>query len=448
MVETRNGGDREKVTNAETSRSVDLQQIQKKIEVAKINYDKLARNDRSTTMKLDTMATKVDSVEKRIAEIATDSTVRFVTLEKQMTHITDVLTRLEESAIFNQRPGKEIASASQPPHPQVPITIPESEISPNQLGYRGINHTLANRDKMLRKIEMHVFSGPLPFDWISRVERFFRFGNYNEEEKLHLVSLSLEGPVLQWFNGEVISDPFVSWEQFTQRMLDRFGGPIDNDPAARLFRIQQEGEIDEYVHEFEALRNQVTGIDEKNLIKVFFNGLKSEMKEVIRLKEPVSLTDHKLAVLKMQSTTFCKVVSSANSSESQRGYGRQSSSVRSNNSYTKPSGDNTKALALSNKENNNQQKANLRPRLQCSDAELDQMRKDKICFRCKAPWNPAHNMICPNRQLRVLTVINGLELEVVNQFEEEESDYMQQQQVLHTLSLNSYLGIESLRRLR
>ncbi|KAG2329712.1 hypothetical protein Bca52824_000892, partial [Brassica carinata] len=105
------------------------------------------------------------------------------------------------------------------------------------LGYRGIHHNLANCDKMLRKIEMTVFSGPLPFDWISRVERFFRFGNYNEEEKLHLLSLSLEGPVLQWFNGEVISEPFVSWEQFTQRMLDRFGGPIDNDPAARLFLL-------------------------------------------------------------------------------------------------------------------------------------------------------------------------------------------------------------------
>ena len=216
-----------------------------------------------------------------------------------MSHITDVLTRLEDSAIFNRRPGKEIASTSTPQIDQVPNTISETERSPTQLGYRGIHGTLANRDKMLREIEMPVFSGPLPFDWISRVERFFRFGNYNEEEKLHLVSLSLEGPVLQWFNGELISDPFVSWEQFTQRMLDRFGGPIDNDPATRLFRLKQEGEIEDYVNEFEALRNQVTGVDEKNLIKVFFNGLKSDMKEVIRMKEPVTLTQHKLTVLKM-----------------------------------------------------------------------------------------------------------------------------------------------------
>ena len=88
---------------------------------------------------------------------------------------------------------------------------------------------------MLRKVDMHVFAGPLPFDLISRVERFFRIGNYNEEEKLHQVSLSLEGPVLNWFSGEMNTDPFQSWQQFTERMFERFAGTIDNDPPARLF---------------------------------------------------------------------------------------------------------------------------------------------------------------------------------------------------------------------
>ncbi|KAF3522159.1 hypothetical protein F2Q69_00045906 [Brassica cretica] len=97
MVETRNGGDREKTMGMESAKSLDLQQLQEEMEVAKINYDKLARNDRATTGKLDSMATKVDLVERKIEEIATDSTTRFVTLERQITHITDVLTRLEES---------------------------------------------------------------------------------------------------------------------------------------------------------------------------------------------------------------------------------------------------------------------------------------------------------------------------------------------------------------
>ena len=304
MVETRNGGDQEKMIATEASKSVDLQQIQEEMELAKHNYDKLTRSERATTARF-------DSMEKTIETLATDSTGRFEAIEKQMNHITDVLTRLENSVVFTQRQGKEVASTSDNNTDQVPITLPETGRSPTQLGYWGIDGTLANRDRMLRKIEMHVFSGALPFDWISRVKRFFRFGNYNEEEKLNLVSLSLEGPVLQWFNGKLMNDPFVNWEQFTQRMLDRFGGAIDNDPAARLFRLKQEGDIADFVNEFEVLRNQVTGVDEKNLIKILFNGRKPDMKEVIRMKEPLTLTQHKLAVLRMQSTTFCSVISSA-----------------------------------------------------------------------------------------------------------------------------------------
>ena len=364
---------------------MDLQRLQDEMDLTKLNYDTLARNDRSTKDRVEAMTTKVDSVEKKIEAIGVETSTRFEALEKKMTAITELLTRFEETAVIRQRQGKEIASSSEPQIPQVLITISEPELPLTQLGYRRIHDTIANRDKMLRKIEMHVFSGPLPFDWISRVERFFRFGNYNEEERLHLVSLSLEGPVLQWFNGEVISDPFVSWEQFTQRMLDRFGGPIDNDPAARLFCLHQEGDIVDYVNEFESLRNQVTGIDENNLIKVFFNGLKPEMKEVIRLKEPVSLTDHKLAVLKMQSTTFCKVIGSAGGNNQ-----RYASGVRSSGFPQKQQSESLKSDAASNKENTRPHGSTVRSRQQYLDVELDRTRKDKFCFRCKASWSPAH----------------------------------------------------------
>lgn len=239
------------------------------------------------------------------------------------------------------------------------------------------------------------------------------------------------------------TNPFKSWNQFTERMLKPVAGPIDNDPVAKLFCLQQEGDILDYVNEFEALRNQVTGIDEKNLIKVFYNGLNPEMKEVTRMKEPVSLTSHKLAVLKMQSTSFCKVMGSAAGGETQRGYQHHSHSVRPTSFTPKQSGDKPRLEAGSNKENAVQQKPALRPRQQYTDAKLDRMRKDKVFFKCKAPWSPDHKMECPNRMLRVLTMINGLELEVMDSYEEEGLQEQPNQQVLHTLSLNYYLGIDS-----
>lgn len=144
-METRNGGDREKSTTGDSAKSMDLQQIQDEMELTKHNYEKLARSERAATAKF-------DSIEKKIESMGEESNARFGALEQKMIVITDMLTRFEETAMYNQRPGKEIASASQPSVDQVPISLSQPEQSPTQLGYRIIQDTIANRDKMLRKI--------------------------------------------------------------------------------------------------------------------------------------------------------------------------------------------------------------------------------------------------------------------------------------------------------
>ncbi|CAA7030594.1 unnamed protein product [Microthlaspi erraticum] len=55
----------------------------------------------------------------------------------------------------------------------------------------------------------------------------------------------------------------------------------------------------------------------------------------------------------------------------------------------------------------------LRPRQQHTDAELDDMRRNKICFKCKGPFYKGHP--CSKRELQVLTVINGFPMEVLDQ---------------------------------
>lgn len=52
----------------------------------------------------------------------------------------------------------------------------------------------------------------------------------------------------------------------------------------------------------------VSGISEKNLVDVFFNGLKPEMKEVVKMKEPQGLRQHMAAVITMEDNAFCKSV--------------------------------------------------------------------------------------------------------------------------------------------
>lgn len=104
--------------------------------------------------------------------------------------------------------------------------------------------------------------------------------------------------------------------------------------------------------------------------------------------------------------------------------------------------DKNKGDVVQNKENI--QPKFQRPRQKHTDAELDAMRRDKICFKCKAPWSRAHADVCPNKELRILSLLNGWEVEVLDQ--EEEALFcedLQQEQELMTLSYNSFLGISS-----
>lgn len=54
-----------------------------------------------------------------------------------------------------------------------------------------------------------------------------------------------------------------------------------------------------------------------------------------------------------------------------------------------------------------------RPRQHHSDAELDSMRRQGLCFKCGDKWSKAHEALCPKREFRILNVINGFEVELV-----------------------------------
>ncbi|CAA7031805.1 unnamed protein product [Microthlaspi erraticum] len=79
------------------------------------------------------------------------------------------------------------------------------------VGYRGINNVLENRNNMLKKVELFQFSGSNPYTWINQDKRFFRLGNYNDTERLELLFITLQGPALNWFNREMNRDPFRDW---------------------------------------------------------------------------------------------------------------------------------------------------------------------------------------------------------------------------------------------
>ena len=186
---------------------------------------------------------------------------------------------------------------------------------------------------MLQKIQMLVFSWKKPYVWITDVERWFNFGRYEDMEKLELFGLSLEGRVKKWFGWELKRRGFQNWQEFKEKLVLQFTESIEEEPASRLIAIRQTGSVADYISEFEEFSELVPGLDDEFLIKIFYNGLTQDMKEVIRMKESKGLENHIAVVLRMETSALCKVVGVGGKTETRYQHQSQSNTLKSSSGY-------------------------------------------------------------------------------------------------------------------
>lgn len=232
---------------------------------------------------------------------------------------------------------------------------------------------------------------------------------------------------------------FRSWDDFRQRLFLGFGKSVENDPGNRLFAIRQHGSVTAYVTEFEDLSAQVPGLDNSHLEKFFYNGLKQEMREVLKMKEPRGLPNQKAVVLRMESSSFCQMISERNGKVAAppRHYtGRAVVPHNQQRQVMLPGVAEQIAPPVA------QGRQFLPTRQRHTAEELDAVRSKSICFKCKGKYFRGH--VFPLKELQILTVVDGLELEVLEEEFAEGIEFVDTvAPVLCCLSMNSYLGKHS-----
>ena len=370
---------------------------------------------------------KFDNLDDRVNRIAASNEKRTESISAMVKASEAKIDKLEASiqtllASLNQRPVQAESSGAQQAnhlpsssqyHSQVHNPILEPNRGNNELGYRPVEYRSENREGLYKKVEMPMFSGSDPFDWIANSKRYFRVMRCSPDYKMDLVSLSLTEDALSWFNYELDYHPFHDWCEFKRRVLARFAESFEKTPGKRLFGIQQTGSLAEYVREFQALAHQVK-LAEENLIDIFFNGLKQEFKEVIKMKEPKKLPDHIEAIIKMEDSEFCRMFAAAKGLENKGG--KQSSSSWQRSASLGGSSNWKRRPALpeatpKQSDRQRQQKGSEKggPPIKLSDAEYEHKKRNGFCYKCPERWSKTH--VCKNKQLQVMVVTKGREIE-------------------------------------
>ncbi|KAL1225384.1 hypothetical protein V5N11_009039 [Cardamine amara subsp. amara] len=416
----------------------------------------------SYAVKFDQIATELRESKKLAEERFGAFDSRFVAIESKMEtrlgSIEDLLKQIAGAKVTQQGCEREIPNVTDRQHLTGNDSVHINLESPEEI--IDIDSRKEDRDSLVRKVMMPVFEGVDAFGWIAKVERFFQIGDYSAKEKMRIVSLSLDGRVLSWYNWHTNRRPFLNWMDFKMKLLSRFGVSGIGSPNQRLFALRQNGSLADFVHEFEDLSSQVSNVDDENLECIFLNGLKPEIQDLVLMLKPVGLNVVIEAAVRVESRILCKMVEAA-IQQGHRNFKYYAPSQNRSSTIPTPqstwkvrsiSGDNghntTASSSGSNTGSSNSKTfdsggySGQRSGKKLSDVEFDDKRRKGLCFRCDERYFVGHE--CKNKGLQVLTVLNGREMEII---EEDNVAITEAGEIVMgeymALSMYSYLGLKA-----
>lgn len=123
-------------------------------------------------------------------------------------------------------------------------------------GKDGISTNSGNSNNIFKSIrfEFPKFDETNPRSWIRRCNKLFAHYVVDEEQKLYLATINLEGEAEEWYAGFVPEGVTLTWTGFVDEILARFGPEAQSNPIGELKNLHQVGTVDEYRRKFEELK--------------------------------------------------------------------------------------------------------------------------------------------------------------------------------------------------
>ena len=116
------------------------------------------------------------------------------------------------------------------------------------------------------KVDFPKFNGGDPYEWLDKVDHYFRVYEVPRDERVSTACFHLEGRASKWWRW--LRDQYdqdrrrLGWTAFEKEFLMQFGpSPIVNHHG-QLAKLKQEGKVHHYVDEFRQLQTMVRGWSE------------------------------------------------------------------------------------------------------------------------------------------------------------------------------------------
>ena len=146
-----------------------------------------------------------------------------------------------------------------------------------------------DREVLPQKLELLIFVGDDPEDWLFRAEQYFEINRLTPTKKLYVVIVCLEGEALAWYYYEDGRRRFQGWSEFREMILKRLHTLQASTLLDQFFSLRQIDSVREFRRRFETLTGPLHDVVAPVLEIAFVNGLREDIRAELRLWSPIGL---------------------------------------------------------------------------------------------------------------------------------------------------------------
>nr|XP_027120832.1 uncharacterized protein LOC113737890 [Coffea arabica] len=267
------------------------------------------------------------------------------------------------------------------------------------------------------RIDLPMFSGENPREWIRKRNKYCRNYQIPEDQKVEVIEMYLEGKADNWFQGIKLEKPDLTWKMFEEWLYRKFDNRNGRDVVEEFNKLRQSGKVEDYQEKFEELKIMMMirnpHLDEEYFVSSFISELKDEIKTMIKMLKPMNLSEaFELAALqeealRLQTRTFKEGGKAV--FEDRLGISKNSSPHQIHSSQYRVSSTSTfrntpfrgKPVSMAGSETR-----------KLSAEELQYRRNNGLCFKCGEKFGQGHQ--CKPGHLNLLVT----EEEEENEFED------------------------------